>query len=218
LTGNNVTFRGDLGRRIVPCDLDPKCEYPEDRDDFHYPKLIQHVKQERSKLVAAALTILRAFHQAGRPGHGKPLMGSFEEWDELVRAAAISAGLSDPLDTILRIREEGDSDRERLLAGLRGLAAAFGTEPFKTSEAVDRAKGGQGQGATADADLRVTLCEFVGCEESKLDSRRLGIALRHVRGRVADGMYFDKVERDSHAKVSFWRVAKHEDPGCGVCV
>lgn len=31
MTGNNVQLKGDLGRRVVPIDLDPKCENPEDR-------------------------------------------------------------------------------------------------------------------------------------------------------------------------------------------
>ena len=37
LTGNNLQFQGDLGRRVIPCDLDPGCEFPEDRADFRDP-------------------------------------------------------------------------------------------------------------------------------------------------------------------------------------
>jgi hypothetical protein len=31
LTGNNVQLQGDTGRRVIPIDIDPKCEHPQDR-------------------------------------------------------------------------------------------------------------------------------------------------------------------------------------------
>ena len=41
----------------------------------------------RTGIVAAILTILRAYHVAGRPKHTHPPMGSFEGWDALIRGA-----------------------------------------------------------------------------------------------------------------------------------
>ncbi len=114
ITGNNLSFRGDLGRRVIVCDIDPEVEFPEDRQDFRFPNLLEHVRRERPRLVAAALTILRGFHEAGRPTHGKERKGSFEAWDDLVRAATIWARFADPLETTSRVRDEGDEERKAL--------------------------------------------------------------------------------------------------------
>ena len=102
-TGNNLGFKRTLGRRVIPVDLDAGAdvrragvEAPEDRTTFRYPDLLQHVRAHRADYVVAGLTVLRAFHVAGRPAHGEPRMGSFEAWDDLIRGAVIWAGLDDP--------------------------------------------------------------------------------------------------------------------------
>jgi hypothetical protein len=92
-TGNNVSLRGDLGRRVVPIDIDPRVEHPEDRGGWRYPDLLGHLRRERPRLVAAALTMLRAYVVAGRPSHGHPAYGSYEQWDALVRGAVVWASV-----------------------------------------------------------------------------------------------------------------------------
>ena len=85
-TGNNLTLVGDMTRRAVLCSLDPGCERPELRRFGSDP--IATLRQHRGKYVVAALTILRAFHVAGRPRQVDPL-GSFEDWSDWVRSALI---------------------------------------------------------------------------------------------------------------------------------
>jgi hypothetical protein len=88
-TGNNVTLRGDIMRRIVPCRLEPDVENPEERTDFKYPRLMQHVRAQRPQLVSNVLTVLRAFIAAGRPDQGLKPLGSYEAWSDLVRSAVV---------------------------------------------------------------------------------------------------------------------------------
>jgi hypothetical protein len=97
---------------VVPIDLDPKVEHPEDRK-FKRADLIGYVQENRPRLVAAALTVLRAFVVAGWPAHGQPPKGSFEAWDQLVRSAIIWAGGADPLG----LRSSPGADRPRRRAG-----------------------------------------------------------------------------------------------------
>ena len=65
-TGNNLTFHGDLSTRaVVCCRIDPGVERPEER---HFKRdLRKHIPEHRGRLVAAVLTILRAYYVAGRP-------------------------------------------------------------------------------------------------------------------------------------------------------
>ena len=62
-TGNNLTIVGDLTRRTIVCSLDAHCERPELRT--FGGNMLETVRVDRGRLVAAALTVLRAWHVAG---------------------------------------------------------------------------------------------------------------------------------------------------------
>ncbi|MGC2080993.1 MAG: hypothetical protein WA728_34275 [Xanthobacteraceae bacterium] len=96
-TGNNLTIAGDLNRRTLLCSLDAKCEHPEQRK--FTGDLIGYVKQNRGHLVAAALTVLRAWHANGRPLEaGKAPLGSFEDWSRRIRTPLLWLDRGDPCD------------------------------------------------------------------------------------------------------------------------
>ena len=93
-SGNNMQFRGDMARRVVPIDIDPKTERPEERNNFTHQDLRAWVLEQRPRLVMAALTIVRAYYEAERPAQKLKPLGSFEEWSRL--AATPSAGPENP--------------------------------------------------------------------------------------------------------------------------
>src|SRR5262249_56708928 len=66
-TGNNVQLVGDTPRRVCRVCLESRLERPEERSDVTYPDLRRHVVARRGELLSAALTVLRAWHAAGRP-------------------------------------------------------------------------------------------------------------------------------------------------------
>ena len=102
-TGNNLVIKGDLTRRSVVCRLDPKVERPELRQYGYDP--IADAKDNRGELVGAALTILRAYHVAGRPNR-PPRLQSFEQWSDTVRGALVWLGAGDPAATMDRLRAD----------------------------------------------------------------------------------------------------------------
>jgi putative DNA primase/helicase len=73
-TGNNITFRGDMVRRGLVCNLETLDERPELRK-FNRNTLRQG-GANRATYVAAALTIMRAYLAAGAPVVCGPL-GSY---------------------------------------------------------------------------------------------------------------------------------------------
>ncbi len=212
LTGNGITFKGDLGRRVIPIDLDPAVEHPEDRigpgtgKPWTHPALLTHVQEKRPALVSAGLTLLRAFHVAGRPGHGKPLKGSFEDWDRLIRAAVILAGAADPLDACETIREEGDADLDALRGALACWHEAFAGRALTAPEAVSTAKAHAYRETSPDPELLTALATLAGCEVAKLDGRGLGNVLKRVKGRPAGGLRFKREGKDRKAKIIKWAV------------
>ncbi len=113
-TGNNLDFRGDTLRRVLPVRLDSPLERPEDRTDFIQSDLLGYVRGHRLELVRVALTMLRAWFVAGRPQVADVRRwGSYEAWSGLVPHVLAWVGLPDP--QLTREGLEADDPRMRAL-------------------------------------------------------------------------------------------------------
>jgi putative DNA primase/helicase len=67
-TGNNIEPVRDTVRRCLFVRIETDAERPQERTGFKIPNLPKHVADRRGELLSGALTILRAYHIAGRPG------------------------------------------------------------------------------------------------------------------------------------------------------
>ncbi len=195
-TGNALVFNGDLGRRVVPIDLDAQLEHPEDRADFAHPDLLAWVRSQREALVVAGLTILRAYHVAGRPRHGGARIGSFELWDDLIRGATVWCDIGDPAAGRDRVRKEGDQDLDVLRAAAGAWWERYGSAAVKLAEVARHAE--------SDAVLRDGLAGLT--RRGVVDARSLGYALRRVSGRIVSGRRFETGKTVKGTRT--WRVAE----------
>lgn len=114
-SGNNVSFRGDMLARVLSPRLESSLENPETRDDMAIQDLRGWTLENRSRLAADALTILRGYVAAGRPDMGCARWGGFESWARLVPHALRWVGADDPMGARRGLR--ADEDPERLAAG-----------------------------------------------------------------------------------------------------
>ena len=208
-TGNNLVLSGDLTRRNVTCRLDPKCERPELRQFVTNP--ITMVKAGRTRYVAAALTILRAYHVAGRPEQPEPL-GSFEEWSGWVRASLMWLGQADPVDTMENARAM-DPKLAALVGVLVQWHSVIGDISVSAREVIERANAmrtvpaddpeGPPQPEYAHPDFRNVLLGICG-DGGELNSKRLGKWLGLHQDRIAKGL---RVERSGlSGGILRWRV------------
>jgi putative DNA primase/helicase len=80
-TGNNVRMSQELARRSPLIRLVARAEKPWERpaSGFRHPDLLGWALANRGPLVAAALTLCRAWVAAGRP-MGRVTVGSYESW------------------------------------------------------------------------------------------------------------------------------------------
>ena len=101
-TGNNLAIVGDLTRRVLLCGIDPRCERPELRQ--FDTDVIKAIQANRGILVAAALTVLRAWHVAGDRVEVSPF-GSFNDWSHRIRGPISWLGRADPCDTASKVRD-----------------------------------------------------------------------------------------------------------------
>lgn len=92
VSGNNMAISEDTLRRVLVSRLESKLESPERRADFRHADLLGWVREHRTRLVAAALTILRAYCCIGRPTTDCELDMGFAAWNRLIPHAIRFAG------------------------------------------------------------------------------------------------------------------------------
>ncbi len=191
-TGNNLQLEGDMARRAVLCQLDPREERPELREFSMNPAAL--VKENRGKYVAAALTILRAYRHAGCPNKPMPL-ASFEDWSNWVRGALIWVGQADPVETMEEVRDL-DPRRNKMVAIVTQWSLVVGTEEVTVSRLIDVACAKQcgepRQGTSQDSteflhpEFREALLTVAGAQGA-INSARLGNWLRGNKDRLVAG-------------------------------
>jgi primase-polymerase (primpol)-like protein len=140
ISGNNISPTKDSGRRWLPSNLKTALEKPYERDDLDEENLRDHALKNRPGLLRAALIILRAHAQAGRPRgeqDGKPWapLGSFEEWDRIVRGAVHFATDNDCLHT----QRKGEEDRPDRLDKAALLAGWLEIDPGRDGRTIEEA-------------------------------------------------------------------------------
>jgi hypothetical protein len=208
-SGNNLTFAGDTSRRAVVCRLDAKVERPDTREfdfDCHAEVLAM-----RADLVVAGLTVLAAYHEAGRPERLTP-MGSFTDW-EWVRGALVWLGCADPADTRSTIFDN-DPEKEELIEVMDLWQKACGNVPTSVADINARAETPAKEGEPlpmADIALRNKLTE-VACR-GKWSAKSVGWWLRRHKDRVVGERCFRAGEKGTNGKE--WRL-DGADVGAGL--
>jgi hypothetical protein len=124
--GNNLVFREDMATRAIMVSLDAQMERPGER--VFQRDLKTWVPEHRGEVVAAALTVLRAYVVAGRPRPADMKPTRFADWD-IVRGALLWLGEPDPWVTQARVTA-GDSARGDLVGLMMALRDAFGAGQF----------------------------------------------------------------------------------------
>ncbi len=211
-TGNNLVFDGDLTTRVIPCDLDPGVERPEER---HFDvNLYQYVPEHRAELVVAGLTILRAYVAAGRPRQEIPTFGRFEEWSDLVRSALVWLGTADPCAGRSRI-EEQDPTRQRLGQLLVAWRDTLPSRFFSVAEAISFTEAGaplEADDTTGPAGrLREALIAVGADRAGHINPRYVGAFLSKHAKRIEGGLRFERgTDRN---KVATWLVTAIGDQG-----
>jgi hypothetical protein len=214
-TGNNIAFRGDLTSRSLLCRIDAAVEHPEERE-FKIADLPDYLRQQRPELVTCALTILRAYHVAGRPAQDIKPWGGFDEWSREIRAPIVWLGLADPCLSRTRITEN-DPEREANAEVLRQWFEVFGSEQKFTRDVVDAACQEIEVGKTDEDKEKVPLYPALGrallaVARSKdnakaIDENKLGYWCRKVQGRIISGLRLCRVEASGH-HARGWQVTK----------
>ena len=163
---------------------------------------VDKVRQNRGMYVAAVLTIIRAWQEAGSPRADIDNIVSYGgAWSDYCRFPLMWLGLPDPATSLLtQVRQDPDSDALRGL--LRAWYGAFGSRPTTVRNAVERA-------VSVDIDLLDAMREFPIEERGDINRSKFGWLLKKNANRIVDGLTFVQASADGRVA---WRVLQVSPP------
>jgi hypothetical protein len=203
LTGNNMVLAGDMPRRVLRCRIDPQSETPFAREFDMDP--LAHCTAHRQSLVAAALTLVRAWLNSG-DGRAPGRTASFEQWDDFVRQCVvwcvrrIGFDGKDPMSTVENATA-ADPEVEAWREVLDAWLSTFGDRAVTAREVLDACKG-----TFADTPLGAALLEFGGGRD-RMSPKTLGRVLLYRKDRIVGGMCLKRMPT-LRAGTSLWRVTE----------
>jgi hypothetical protein len=208
-TGNNVAVAADTTRRIIHIRLDVLDEKPEERTGFRHPQLLNWISANRGRLLCSAITVLRAYFNAGMPPQGLTPFGSFEGWSGLVREAVVWTGQPDPCRTRAKLAERSDTTADalgQLISAWRQIDPA--EAGIVVSDLLARLYPREFQPRDdASIAMRAALENLVCCPAGKAPGpRQVAAKLRFYRRRVVSGTYIDSNPDEYHRNGAVWRL------------
>jgi len=195
-TGNKLVIQGDLRTRALLCRIDPKSERPDHRKfDVDLKDVFL---DRRVELVAAGLTVIRAYLHGREPASVFRPWGRFERWSQFCREPLMWLGLTDPCDSYSAI-EADDPDRQDHVQMLAAWVGAFGDRAVTAREAIRLAVSGGNEGLQ---DVLADIAKERG--GTSVSPKRLGRWLHAHEGRIAQGRKFERAGEQQGS--ALWRV------------
>ncbi|MGH4008286.1 MAG: hypothetical protein ACRDTH_09080 [Pseudonocardiaceae bacterium] len=137
ITGNNLCIGGDLVRRTVSVTIDPGVPDPHLRTGFAIPNLEGWAHQRRGDLIAALLTLIRAWVAAGRPTRARGSDG-FARWIEAIEGILTTAGMAGSFDSAQTTSRTVGSEDEEWAEFLAAVYAVFGTQAWTAKQLLEQ--------------------------------------------------------------------------------
>ena len=203
-TGNNIKLGGDLPRRCIWVRMDAKMARPWLRDPscFKHPRLIEWVMEKRGAVLAAILTIARAWATGGRPeAQGLPNLGGYEDYCHVVGGVLAFMGVGDFLGNLGAMYDEADIDTPEWEVFLETWYELIGDEPVTASQLVGL--------LNENDELHTVLPSVIADTDKRNYSVRLGQKLaKRNNVRYSDGLVLVKAGAKKRAVT--WQVKKGE--------
>jgi hypothetical protein len=195
-SGNNVTPVGALARRSIVVRLDANTDNLRDRV-FKIPNPRRYVMEHRAQMLVDALTIIKAYINAGVQTGMPVSLPSFESWSRLARDPLIWLGMADPVVTQLN---ETDDELRSMGPVFERLVANFGEKTFTAGEMA------RVVGSLSDPNNEMSdALQQMGCLEPN-NPIKIGYWLRASKDRIGGNW---KLVHDGHSSQGMkWRLQR----------
>ncbi len=144
--GNNVDMSGEMARRCLPIPLDAERN-PKTREKFVHDNLPVWVDENRPQLVAACLTLIRAWVSRGRQEWQGKALASFEGYCRAMGGVLETIGVEGFLGNLDITASMSSSEEIAWNAFMSLWWESFGSEPRRIGN-----KDGSSQGSEFDGD------------------------------------------------------------------
>jgi hypothetical protein len=207
LTGNNLTLQGEMPRRVLVCRIDPAVERPFSRHFELEP--FGYCRANRQKMIASALTLIRAYMTHGISASLNGRLASFEAWDECVRHTVSFANellpdmFGDVMDSIVA-NQSADPELETLTIFLKAWFDAYSTRPISTSDLITSVSGNLVDPRLIE--LKKAIEDLPLSNNQQLNSKSIGRYLGYRKGRVAGGLVLEQGLKVKERQT--WRVKR----------
>jgi hypothetical protein len=198
MTGNNPRLDTELVRRCIRIRILPKTDRPWLRQDFKHPALVKWVKENRSALVRAVLTLVLGWIAAGKP-IGKQRLDSFEEWSESIGGILGEAEIDGFLTNLDQLYEQADQAGQKWREFITAWWAEFQNAEKQVAE------------LNAFCERLRLIPEVRGDGSPRSQEVRLGNALSHCRDKRFGSFGIEKVAPEgNHKGVTHYRLVDNE--------
>jgi hypothetical protein len=195
LTGNNPIITGDMARRALSIDIQPRSADPE-RDIYPFDP-VELISRRRTDLLTAAFAAMKAFRLAGMPRQALPAVGSFDDWSHKVRDLVYWLTDYDVSEAFHQNKAE-DPRRQGDASLLAALHQHFGTNPFKAADpiAVHKRVADQRRSQSLSAPtpseqaLSEAIDDVLGSHKAN-DAKTFGYWARRVKGARIEGFILE---------------------------
>ena len=169
-----------------------------DPRSFKHPALLDWIQTNRGRLIAALLTLIRAWVAAGKPKIDVPQMGGFDEWKTIIGGILAYAGVSGFLDNSDQLYKHIDTETTEWENFLIGWEDLFDTKPITVADLL------------ASELNRWQLPAAAFNDKGEVSPKSLGWLLRRkVNVRVGNrGLYIIKAEQGG--RVATWQLRTSE--------
>lgn len=187
VTGNNVMIGGDLDRRVLWANIDADMERPEMRpaDAFAIPNLEAWVNDNRGALLAALLTMVRAWVVAGSPVKKAQTSDSFGLLTQTLQGILDHAGIEGNVGDLNAAPEMPDPEAEEWSTFLAEAHRVMGDGWWTARELVDKFQQGGDFGPDEDA-LPGDLADKLRHQSAGV-VKSMGKMLAKHRNQLSDG-------------------------------
>lgn len=182
VTGNNIRVGGDLVTRCYQIRLDAKTSRPQERTGFAHEDIEAHVRANRGALVAAMLTMCRAWIVAGKPMPECP-RHRFKAWRDTIGGILEYAGAKNFLGNMRAFYESADDDGPIWEAFITKLAEMFGGMDATPGMVFARFAGQDDLTQYVPSDLAISLGDINDNKAKAKFTQALGYEFRARKGK-----------------------------------
>ncbi len=221
-TGNNLQLGGDLARRCYRIRLVSPVSNPDERDDFEIKDLEEWTFNNRPQLVAALLTIARAWIVAGKPKpKNVPNIGNFSKWAKAIGGILEYVGIEGFQGNRAELKAESNVEEGECEAFLLAWQQCFGSNLVLSKTVATTIKDTLTEVACSDAGspkqlhakilaetLPTELKEALQDKPTSFDRKLSKWLEKRVKTPYGEHNIRIEFTKDKHTRINSWQVLR----------